>query len=370
MINKDRLVNEFCKLVAVDSVSFKEREMADILSGYLRKLGFSVLEDKAGEYYKGNAGNIYGFLQGELEGDPILLSAHMDTVEPGFGKKAVVHEDGRITSEGNTVLGADDLSGVVAILEAIRSIREQSIKHRSIEVLFPIAEEVYIRGSEVFDYSITKAKEAYVLDLSGPIGTAALKAPTLVSFTAKFKGKAAHAGFAPETGIHAISMAAEAITSIKQGRINAETTVNIGTIQGGLAKNIVPEHCLINGEVRCLDHAGALKHMEEIKGAINRAVQKYNGSVEIETSFGCIAYGIDKSHPVVKRYEKACEELQIPVNYVETFGGSDNNNFVKNGITGIVLACGMNEVHSANEYSHVEDLVKCSSIVYKILTNE
>ncbi len=369
MINKDRLVNEFCKLVSIDSVSFKEREMADVLKGYLKDLGFFVLEDKAGEFYKGEAGNVYGYLPGELEGGPILLSAHMDTVEPGLSKRAVVHEDGRITSEGNTVLGADDLSGVAAILEAIRAIKEQNIKHRSIEVLFPIAEEVYIRGSEVFDYSIIKAKEAYVLDLSGPIGTAALKAPTLVSFTAKFKGKAAHAGFAPETGIHAISMAAEAITSIKQGRLNEEMTVNIGTIQGGLAKNIVPEHCLINGEVRCLNHEGALAHMEEIKEAFHKAADKYHGSVEIDTSFGCIAYGIDKSHPVVKRYERALGDLNIPVNYVDTFGGSDNNNFVKNGITGIVMACGMNEVHSTNEYSHVDDLEKCSSIVYKILTD-
>lgn len=369
MVNKERLVQEFCKLVSVDSVSFKERKMADILKGYLEELGFLVQEDNAGTYYNGNAGNIYGYLQGELEGEPILLSAHMDTVEPGIGKKAVLHEDGLITSEGSTVLGADDLSGVTAILEAVRSIRENKVKHRSIEVLFTIGEEVYIRGSEVFDYSIIKGKEAYVLDLSGPVGTAALKAPTLVSFTAKFKGKAAHAGFAPETGIHAIAMAAEAITSIRQGRINEDTTVNIGTIQGGLAKNIVPEHCIITGEVRCLCHEGALKSMEEIAESINKAALKYKGSVDIETSFGCIAYEIEKNHSVVTRYEKACRELGIPVAFIETFGGSDNNNFVKNSITGIVIACGMNEVHSAKEYSHADELEKCCLIVYKLLTD-
>lgn len=369
MVNKERLVKEFCKLVEVDALSFHEREMADILMGYLKELGFLVQEDNAGDYYKGNAGNIYGFLQGELEGNPILLSAHMDTVVPGIGKKAVVHPSGLITSEGNTILGADDLSGVVAILEAIRTIKENHIKHRSIEVLFPIAEEVYIKGSEVFDYSIIKAKEAYVLDLSGPIGTAALNAPTLISFTAKFQGKAAHAGFAPETGIHAISMAAEAITLITQGRINEESTVNIGTIQGGLAKNIVPEHCVINGEVRCLQHDGAQRIIDEIKDIINKVVMKYKGSVEIETSFGCIAYEIEKSHTSVTRYQKACEELNIPVSYISTFGGSDNNNFVKNGITGIVIACGMNDVHSTKEYTHVEDLFLCTNIVYKLLTD-
>lgn len=370
MINKERLVKEFCNLVSIDSVSFKEREMADVLKAYLEELGFDVVEDDAGKHYNGNAGNVYGYLQGELPGDPILLSAHMDTVEPGIGKKAIVREDGLITSDGNTVLGADDLSGVVAILEAIRSIKEQNIKHRSIEVLFPIAEEVYIRGSEVIDYSKIKAKEAYVLDLSGPVGRAALKAPTLVSFTATFKGKAAHAGFAPETGIHAIAMAASAITSISQGKINEETTVNIGTIEGGLARNIVPEKCVINGEVRCLKHEGALKQMEEIKMKLNEAAKLYEGSVEIETAFGCIAYEIKKEDSVVKRFENACNKLHIPVHYVETFGGSDNNNFVRNGITGIVLACGMNKVHSTKEYSYVDELVKCTNIVYTLLTEE
>ncbi|WP_246240935.1 M20/M25/M40 family metallo-hydrolase [Anaerocolumna sedimenticola] len=234
MINKMRVTEEFMKLVSIDSPSFKERQMADVLKQYLIQLGFEVTEDDAYKHYDGNSGNLYGFLKGDIEGDPILFSAHMDTVEPSTGKRAVKHQDGTITSDGNTVLGADDLAGVAAILEAVRTIKEKGLSHRSIEVLFTIAEEVYIRGSEVFDYNRIKAKEAYVLDLSGPVGTAALKAPTLISFTAEFIGKASHAGFAPEKGIHAISVAAEAITAIKQGRIDEETTVNVGTIEGAL----------------------------------------------------------------------------------------------------------------------------------------
>lgn len=370
MINKERLVQEFCKLVAIDASSFEEREMADVLTRYLKDLGFEVTEDKAGEHYEGNAGNLYGFLQGELEGEPLLFSAHMDTVEPGKNKKAIVHEDGRITSDGTTVLGSDDISGLVAILEAVRSLKEQKIPHRSVEVLFPIAEELYLKGSEVYDFQQIKAKEAYVLDLSGPVGTAALTAPTVVAITATFTGRAAHAGFAPEQGIHAIAVCADAINRIKQGRLDEGTTVNIGTIEGGLSRNIVPETCRITGEVRSLNHETSLRETKKIQETFQKAADSYGAALEFETSFGCIAYEVKKDHPVVKRYQNACEELGIPVTYIDTFGGSDNNNFVRNGITGIVIACGMNEVHSTKEYTHADELERCTKIVLKLLTNQ
>jgi len=294
----------------------------------------------------------------------------MDTVEPGNNKIAVVHEDGLITSDGTTVLGADDLSGVVSILEAIRTIKEKRISHRSIEVLFTIAEEVYIQGSEVFDFSMIKAKEAYVLDLDGPVGTAALKAPTLVSFTAKIIGKASHAGFAPEQGIHAISIAAEAITQIKQGRIDAETTVNIGLIEGGKARNVVPEECILKGEVRSLNHDKALSETDKIKKIFNTVAVKHHANLDFSTSFGCIAYEVDSHHAVVNRFEKVCRDLNYQTNLIETFGGSDNNNFLRHGITGIVLSCGMNKVHSCSEYTHIDELVKGSNIVLQLMTCE
>jgi tripeptide aminopeptidase len=369
MANRERIIKDFVKLVSIDSPSFGEREMADVLFKELSDLGFTVTEDEAGKVYGGNAGNLYGYLPGEIDGPPILLSAHMDTVEPALSKKAVVHPDGTITSDGTTVLGADDLSGVVAILEAVRTVKEQNLPHRSIEILFPIAEEVYLKGSDVFDYSKIKAKEAYVLDLSGEIGTAALKAPTLVSIEAVFTGKAAHAGFAPETGIHAIKAAAEGITSIQMGRIDPETTVNIGLIEGGLARNIVPEKCVLKGEVRSLRHEKALEETEKIRKAFQEAADKTKATLTFDTSFGCLSYETLESDPVVQRYEKACQELSIKTNYIETFGGSDNNNFVRNNITGIVMACGMNSVHSTKEYTHIDDLDSCTEIVIKLITS-
>lgn len=364
------MLDEFCKLVEIDSVSFHERKMADELKKILQELSFEVHEDNANEIYHSEAGNVYGFLKGELPGPPLLFSAHMDTVAPGLHKKAVVKEDGTVTSDGTTVLGADDLSGIVAILEAIRSIREQGIKHRSVEVLFPIAEEVYIRGSEVFDYNVIKAKEAYVLDLTGPIGDAAIKAPTLVSFTVTVHGKSAHAGFAPEKGIHAIKIVAQMISRMEQGHIDEETTLNIGMIEGGLARNIVPNTCIFYGEIRSYSHESALLQALQVKDLCERIAREEKAEVTFEQTFGCIAYEIEKEERVVTRYEEVCKELEIPVTLTKTFGGSDNNNFVLHGIRGIVIACGMNQVHSTGEYTSIQDLGKISRIVYKLMTNE
>lgn len=370
MINKDRVTKEFCELAAIDSVPFKERAMADVLTEKLIQIGFAVTEDQTCEQYHGTAGNLYGYLRGELEGEPLLFSAHQDTVEPGRNKKAVLHEDGTITSDGTTVLGADDLSGIAAILEAVRTAREKKLPHRSIEVLFPFAEEVYIKGSEVFDYSVIKSKEAYVLDLDGTIGTAAIKAPTLVAYTARFIGKAAHAGFAPEQGINAIAAASEAITHIRQGRIDEETTVNIGTIEGGKARNIVSAECILQGEARSLNHEKAIAAAEVVRISCIAAAEKHHAGLEFSISFGCIAYEVSSEHPVVKRFERACDRIGVPVSLIKTFGGSDNNNFMLHGITGIVIACGMHQVHSLNEYTHVDELEACSNIVLDLITEQ
>ena len=186
MLQKQRIINEFQKLVSMDSESFCERQLADYLKERLEAFGFTVSEDNAGEVLteqglnpaeKENlpyTGNLYAFLPGNCEGEPILLAAHMDTVKPGQGKQAILHADGKITSDGSTVLGADDLSGVVSILEALQVIHEEQLPHPDIEILFSVAEELFSLGSRVFDYSQIRAKQAYVFDLSGPVGTAAL----------------------------------------------------------------------------------------------------------------------------------------------------------------------------------------------------
>lgn len=367
-VNAERLQQEFCRLVEVDSVSFQERKMADVLKKKLQILGAEVYEDEAAEILHSEAGNVYGYLPGELPGEPLLFSAHMDTVEPGKGKKAVCHEDGRITSEGNTVLGADDMAGASAIFEAIRVLEENHIPHRSVELLFPVAEEAYVRGSSVFDYGRIKAKEAYVLDLSGPVGRASLQEPTLISFAVRVRGRAAHAGFAPEEGIHAIAAASRAIAAIAQGRIGEDTTVNIGKIEGGKATNIVPELVTVEGEIRSYDHEKAQEQLFKIRRVFETAAKETGAQIEVQYETYLTAYQLSEEEPVVKNFREVCEQLSIECQLTSTFGGSDNNSFLKHGIRGIVLACGMNQVHTASEYSSVDELVKCAAIVAGLLS--
>lgn len=368
-INAERLKQEFSELVTVDSVTFRERQMADILKEKLAKLGFEVTEDSAGNYYGGNAGNVYGFLKGTLPGSPVLLSAHMDTVQPGKGKQAIFHEDGRVTSNGTTILGADDLAGIVEILEGIRYVKEAGIAHRDVEVLFPIGEEAYVKGTDRLDYSTIKAKEAFVLDMSGPVGTAVLQAPSILSFKAVMHGKASHAGFAPEKGIHAIAVMSSAVAEIRQGRLDEETTLNIGTIAGGEALNIVPDICTCTGEVRSYDHGRALAALEAARCIFEGKAQKAGTVCEFTWKADTIAYKTEENSPAVKRFLRCCRELGIEPELTRTFGGSDNNNFVKNGINGVVLSCGMYQVHSTEEYTLVEELVKGAALVAGLIDN-
>lgn len=370
LINGDRLVREFVELTAIDSVSFKERAMADKLSAKLRDIGFEVYEDHAGEALGGSAGNIYGYLPGDVPGAPLLFSAHLDTVEPGVGKKAIVHPDGRITSDGTTVLGADNIAGVTEILEGIRSIREAGIAHRAIEVLFPIAEEVYVKGSGQFDFQNIKAKDAYVLDLSGDVGGAAIRAPSLISFRISIIGKAAHAGFEPEKGVHAISVMSRAIGKVKQGRVDEETTLNIGTLIGGTAANIVPDRCTCIGEVRSYDHAKAIAEIEKLSAIFAKATQEADALFEMETSVDLDAYSLSKASSVTERFEKACHALGLSGRLTSTFGGSDNHNLVKHGINGIVLSCGMYNVHSVSEYTKAEELKKGAALVAQLIAQD
>lgn len=365
---KNNILKEFAELTEIDSVSFGECHMADCLKEKLNQLGFLTEEDDAGSHYGGNAGNVYGFLKGSIPGPPILLSAHMDTVSPGIGKKAVFHEDGKITSQGDTVLGADDVAGLVEILWGIRSVLHSGRPRRSIEVLFPIGEELYTQGSRVFDFSTLQAEEAYVLDLSGTIGKAALKAPTLISFEVTVKGKSAHAGFEPEDGIHAILAASLAVGKLPQGRVETDTTLNIGVIQGGTATNIVPENCTIEGEIRSYDHETALRYMAMVRKTFEEEAKRLGASALVRSTVNLKAYQTGETEPVVRRFVNACDRLGISPELTKTFGGSDCNTFSEHGIRGIVLSCGMYEVHSVREYTTEQDLLDGAALVAELIT--
>lgn len=363
-MNTERLVKTFQELVAIDSPSFGERRMADELTVRLLKLGFTVSEDRAGEYYGGTAGNLYAYRKGSLPGKPLLFSTHMDTVEPACGKKAVIQEDGRITSDGTTVLGADCMAGTAAILEAIEEIEEEERDCRDLELLFFIGEEKHLRGSEVFDYSGVTARESYILDLSGEPGRAAGQAPSLVDFQVTIHGKSAHAGFAPEKGVHAIAVAARAVARMELGRTEEDTTINIGHIEGGVkATNIVPDTCFLMGEVRSYSHERAVEQMKRIEALFQEEADRAKAGCEVNYTVPLHAYQIPEDHPAVKRFQRACGRLGLPGTLEPTFGGSDQSNLSLHGIYGLVLASAMEQVHSCGEYTTVENLQTVTELV-------
>jgi tripeptide aminopeptidase len=370
MIRTDRLTDTFISLTAIDCPSFGERAMADRLTTELNKLGLCVEEDDAGIKTNGTAGNLFAVLPGTVDGEPLLFSGHMDTVQPAMHKKAQKHSDGTITSDGTTVLGADDAAGLAAILEALTSIKDDALPHRTLEILFTIAEEPYARGSEAFDYSKVKSHEAYVLDLAGTVGRAAYAAPTICSFTFEIFGKSSHAGFAPEEGVHAIAVAAQAISQLKMGRVDDETTLNIGTIEGGSATNIVPDHCIVKGEIRSYTHATVERVLESLVSKFNSTAASYGATCQMNSHFGCRAYEIPRQHPVILRYEEACANTGVSMQLCKTFGGSDVNQFEQHGITGLVIANAMFGAHSCKEYTSVADLKKVAEITQQLMTSK
>ncbi len=365
---KEEIVEDFIKLVSYDSVSFSERKTANWIITKLEDMGMEVWEDKAGLLYGGDTGNIFAKLKGNIEGPPILFSAHMDVVEPGIHKEAIVEENGVIHSQGNTVLGADDICGILEIIYGISLLQERNIDHRDIEVLFTVAEEVYGKGIEQFDYSKITAKEAYVLDLSGQVGSAVRKAPSIISFKVEVKGKSSHAGFEPEKGIHAISVVSNAISQIKLGHVDDETTLNIGKIQGGIATNIVPDLCICDGEARSYSHEKALQAIEDLTLIFEQSAKEFGAIVKVKSEIHLIAYEISESALPIQRFNKASELIGFSGDVGSTFGGSDNNILVEKGLEGIVLSCGMYKVHSTEEYTTIEDLHKGAELVAALIS--
>ena len=373
MINNERLLNEFFKLQAFDSISFHENEILDYVYNTLKDLGLRVEVDNAGEILakennldNHSKGNIYAYLKGDLD-DSILFSAHLDTVLPGIGKKAIL-ENGLIKSDGTTVLGADDVAGLASIIEAIRVIKEKGLRHNDIELLIPIAEEPYCQGTRHFDFNKIKSKKAYVLDLDGQVGKAAIKAPSIISFTIEIFGRSAHAGFSPEDGINAVTILGNALSKIKAGRIDENTTLNFGKLYGGIQRNSVPDYVNIIGEIRSLDSNKAQSLMNDVMDIFKKEAKSTAGDVKVSFKEEIKAYSVSAESSVVKKYQDILTSLGLgEASLVTTFGGSDNNNINKNGIEGIVISNGMNKVHTTEEYIAVDDLYKTSEIVLNLM---
>lgn len=368
--SEERVREEFAELVAIDSESLNERGMADRLTEKLRRLGCTVEEDWAGRKLGGTAGNLLARLPGELPGLPILLSGHMDTVRPGTGKKAVFHPDGKITSSGGTVLGGDDITGITAILEGIRITQEAGLPHRSLELVFSPAEELYCKGSALFDSSRLEAAAGFVLDLSGPVGTAVRKAPSIVSFRVAVQGRAAHAGFEPEKGVHAIQIMSRALAALPMGRLDPDTTLNVGLISGGTVTNAVPDRCTVQGEIRSYQHEKAMEALDRVRRTFAETVKGTGAAAEVRENVNFKAFCLPEDALPLRYFDAACRTLGKDPVHGETFGGSDANNFSNLGVPTAVLSCGMYNCHTTAEYARLQDILDGAALVSLLIRSE
>lgn len=369
----DGITDSFIKLAEIDGISYGERKVADHLKKIWKELGVTLDEDRAGEKIGGDTGNLFAAIPGKgglKDAVPILFCAHMDTVSPGLGKKIIVHEDGKITSDKTTVLGADDRAALAVIYEGYRQILEEGADHAPIELLFTPAEETYTVGASAFDYSVVKAKKAFVPDCSGDFGVYSSQEPTLIYFEITIKGKSAHAGFEPENGINSIAVAASAISRIKQGWVNDHTSLNFGTIEGGTVSNAVSAQVLIKGEIRSAIHEDALSAFENVRKVFEEEAALIGASAEFFSDIRLKAYKANESETgsALELYNRALAAIGESSFPKKSFGGSDNNVLVRNGIDGLCIYNAMHEIHTVNEYTTVEELVKLTQLIRNIMT--
>ncbi|MHB8155974.1 MAG: M20/M25/M40 family metallo-hydrolase [Desulfocucumaceae bacterium] len=366
MVNS-RLVEEFLELVRIDSVSGFERQLADLLKTKLKGAGLDVFEDDTGNKINTEAGNIIARLSSNGGGGaPIMLCAHMDTVEPGRGVRPVIAE-GQIKSSGDTVLGGDNKAGIAIILETLRVVNENRIPHGGIEVLLTVFEEGGLLGAGTLDTNLLESKIGYVLDSDGPPGSIITEAPTQDRISAVIKGKAAHAGICPEKGINAIEVAAKAIAGMNLGRIDRETTSNIGIISGGKATNIIPDTVLIQGETRSLSSIKKEQATGQIVKKINEAAAQYKATVEIKVENLYREFHLDKNEEVVRIAVQAAENINIQPRLESTGGGSDANVFNQKGISTVVLGIAMKNVHTTEEYIKIDDMAESCRYLVEII---
>jgi len=359
----DRLLSTFLDLVRIDSPTKGERELALAVARELSELGFEVRFDDTMPVTGSDTGNLIAELSSLPEAPVLVLSAHMDCVEPCRGVSPVV-EDGVISSLGDTVLGADDKAGIAAILEACRRLIEDGSPRPALKVVFTVSEETGLVGAKALAEHDAAGDVCLVLDADGAPGGIVIAAPTHYTFEAKFSGVASHAGVAPEAGISALTMAAQAIAAMHLGRIDSQTTANVGTICGGTATNVVAASVTVTGECRSLDARLAEEMRSTMDAVMRQAAHEAGGGVEIAWTREYDGFAWAPDAPLVLQAVAACEDAGLTPVLKTTGGGSDGNIFAAHGLSTLVLSCGMRSVHGTQESITVADLQALSDLTY------
>ena len=356
----------FLDLVAIPSPPGEERGVADAVLRYLNDLGLKPDEDGCGPEIGSTMGNIYARIDATAEGTPLFFCAHLDTVPPSGPLDPVV-EDGVVRNAGGTILGADNKSAVAAMLEGVRRVLSENRPHAGIELLFTPKEEVGLVGAHAFDHDRLHAQLGYVYDQAAPIGEVILGAPWAQGMQVRYHGRASHSGMFPEEGRSAIQAAARAIADLRLGRVDEETTANVGVISGGTAGNIVPEWCEFLAEARSQDERKLSTFVQEMLDSFTFAATATDCEVEWELRKSYTGYRFKVSEDVVKLASSALEQCGFSVSYALSGGAADANAFNERGRRCVNLANGMTDIHTSEERIAVADLAAMTDVTVALV---
>ncbi len=371
-VNRNRLLDRLVSLCRIPGPSGNEKKVADFIMNAVRVKGDGApgvyVFPEASIPGGGNTADILVTVPGSADKEPVLLSAHMDTVPvPETGEIPVVYDNGILRTDGSCVLGGDDRAGVAAALEMMDLALEFPGLHGGIELLFTVQEELGCLGSKDLDTSVIKSRFGYNLDGETPPGTLIVRAPHKVRFTCHVRGKSAHAALAPEEGISAVRIAGRIIDRFPHGRVDGETTVNIGMIKGGGQTNVVPDHVVLTGEMRSFSR----ERLDKVRALAERiaedAAAAFGGSVRIEWEDLYQGYSVDESHGCIGLFRAACERSGAEPELLTSPGGGDSNNLNALGITDAVFGLGMHSIHTPKEYMITDEYFKAVDILKEIL---
>jgi len=362
-ISNDRLVNIFLELARIDGLCGQEKKVALYIKNFLSHLGLSPYEDNAKKYSGGNSGNIICRIGSG--GDRVFIS-HMDTARSTRNMKYRI-QNGTIRSDGTTVLGVDNRAGIAVLLYAVECALQHNIPLRDSTLAFTICEESTMDGARYLSLN-NRIKMGFVFDSAFEPGHFIHGTCGAVSFTVTVYGKASHSGLDPEKGINAIQITAEALSHVKTGKIEDHTIVNIGTIHGGSAINVVPEMTIVRGEIRSMDLRTVEETLHTIKREFESVVEKRGGSVHMEYSWDFKPYFIDERRPTYQEAVKALERVQLTATPVISWSGSDANYLNEKNIPTVNFGIGARNPHSNDEYIEIKDLVKSTELAVQLLT--
>ncbi|MDK8179373.1 M20/M25/M40 family metallo-hydrolase [Paenibacillus sp. UMB4589-SE434] len=370
MVQQQRLIQHFLQLIQVDSETKYERDICNLLKQQFSELGLEVVEDDTTAVTGHGAGNLivtWPASTGQEQMTRLFFTSHMDTVTPGKGIKPIVDEDGMIHSDGTTILGSDDKAGLAAMFEAIRVIQENDISHGQIQFVITVGEESGLQGARAMDASYLQADLGYALDSNGEVGAIAVAAPAQAKIQMEIYGKSAHAGVNPEDGISAIQVAGKAIARMSLGRIDHETTANIGRFEGGGATNIVTDYVKLDAEARSIVQEKVERQVASMKEALESAAADFGAQAVFESKLMYPGFHFEEGDEVVQLAARAIEGLGLKTRVFHSGGGSDANIFNGFGVPTVNLAVGYLDIHTTKERIHSDDLVKTAELVVAII---